>query len=74
MTTQGKQFSEQEKFFKELWEEMRNSFTEENNMSSATFILERFLRVLPLHTIPKKTFEHTLNEAYSWLKFHIKEQ
>lgn len=64
ITTQGKQYYEQEKFFREFWIAMRNSFTEENNTSSATFILERFLSVLPLDTISKEAFVHTVESAY----------
>jgi hypothetical protein len=64
MTFQGKHHVQQVIFFKELWEEMRNSFTEENDVSSATFILERFLSVLPLKYINKEALISTINEAY----------
>lgn len=64
MTYQGKHFSEQEKFFKELWTSMRDSFTEENNTTSASFILERFLTVLPLEKISKDELINTIEAIY----------
>lgn len=65
MVLQGNQYSEQDKFFKEFWEAMRNSFTEENNVSSATFVLERFLKVLPLETISKKAMINSVENVYA---------
>jgi hypothetical protein len=68
ITYQGKHYSEQNKFFDELWRAMRKSFYEENNTSSATFILERFLDVLPLHKINKQAFINVIEEAYKGIK------
>ena len=68
MTFQGKQYQEQEKFFEKLWEEMQNSFTEENHTTSAIFILERLLTVLPLHHINKDDLINIIDKAYSKLK------
>lgn len=65
MTTQGKQYTEQELFFKEFWDELRKTFSEENNTSSATFVLERFLKVLPLKTIGKQAMINTIKDAYN---------
>jgi regulator of sirC expression with transglutaminase-like and TPR domain len=64
MTTQGKQYTEQELFFKEFWDELRRTFSEENNVSSATFVLERFLKVLPLQTINKQVLINTIEDVY----------
>jgi len=65
MTLQGNQYTKQERFFREFWEAMRNSFTEENNVSSATFVLQRFMSVLPLKTISKEAIINTIEDAYS---------
>jgi regulator of sirC expression with transglutaminase-like and TPR domain len=64
MTTQGKQYTVQELFFKEFWDELRRTFSEENNTSSATFVLERFLKILPLKTISKQALINTIENAY----------
>ena len=64
MTYQGKHYSAQREFFKELWKQMRGQFSEENHTSSATFVLERFLEALPLEYINKKAFYNTIDEAY----------
>lgn len=64
MTCQGKQYYEQQLFFRHLWIAMRDGFTEENNTSSATFILERFLSILPLDTISKDAFITSIESVY----------
>ena len=64
MTLQGNQHQEQELFFKKFWKAMRESFSEENHTSSATFILERLLAVLPVEYIYKDALIHTIDRAY----------
>lgn len=67
MATQGQHYLENEKFFKEHWEAMRQEFSEENNTTTASFILERWLSVLPLDTITKNALIKDIEAAYKEL-------
>jgi len=64
MAIQGIHNKQHELFFKELWKEMRYQFSEENNTTTASFILEKLLSQLPLETINKNALLNCIDEAY----------